>query len=135
MGWHQPVGAGQLARTGLLGLDSWRHTHNARQDMPQQSSPPDHHKEMEGSLERGSVGRGSILTAAAPSMTVAVVANGPPYATRPAPTSACCVTEGGDREAESALEEADVVLLSWLMPTCSLAAVMPLTSCLVRHNT
>ncbi len=79
---------------------------------------------MERSLGRGIVGRGSILTAAAPTMTVAVVASSPPYATRPAPTKACCVNERGGSEADSALEEVDVLLLSWLMSTCSLATVM-----------
>ena len=56
----------------------------------------------EGSLGRGMVGRGSILTAAAPAMTVAVAANSPPYANRPAPTRACCVIERGGKEGDSA---------------------------------
>ncbi len=83
---------------------------------------PDHHKEKEGSLGRGILGRGSILTAAAPTMTVAVAANSPPYATRPTPTSACCPLESGGSEAESALE--DVPMLSRLLPASSLAPVM-----------
>ncbi len=85
---------------------------------------PDHHREKEGILGQGIVGRGSILTAAAPTMTVAVAASSPPYPTRPTPTRACYVIDKGGREADSALEEVDMVLLSWLMPTCSLAAVM-----------
>ncbi len=72
---------------------------------------PDHHKGKEGSLGRGIVGQGSLLTAAAPTMTVAAAANSPPYATRPTPTSACCVIESGGGEADSASEDVDVLML------------------------
>ncbi|KAA6422846.1 MAG: hypothetical protein FRX49_06837 [Trebouxia sp. A1-2] len=70
------------------------------------------------------VGRGSILTAAAPTMTVAVAANSPPNATRLAPTRACCVIESGGKEDDSASRDVDVLTPSWLIPdSCELPAL------------